>query len=221
MWLLSLFQRKRVPNCVVPRVWFVGEAVGPWASLGRALSAPTVLVCLTDRCQAHGCHHDLSDRCSNSAKVILSFAKALTLIFRRKKKCFCLSTPKSLCCPPMGNAQHCRSLRAPYRESPSRNHRASQCLHTLSLFIRAEAALPRPVTSPVSFLNHRKTLRVFTCTILTLLQNLSFRSGIGILPPMGKIQTCGLFFQTKFHWKAATLFCSSSVHDFSLCTAIE
>lgn len=85
MWLLSLFQRKRVPNCVVPRVWFVGEAVGPWASLGRALSAPTVLVCLTDRCQAHGCHHDLSDRCSNSAKVILSFAKALTLIFRRKK----------------------------------------------------------------------------------------------------------------------------------------
>lgn len=29
---------------------------------------------------------DLSDRCSNSAAVILSLAKALTLIFRRKKK---------------------------------------------------------------------------------------------------------------------------------------
>ena len=58
MWLLSLFQRKHVPNCVVPHVWFVGEAVSPWAALGRALSAPSGLVCLTDRCQAHGCHLD-------------------------------------------------------------------------------------------------------------------------------------------------------------------
>ena len=140
---------------------------------------------------------------------------------KEKKKCLCLSTPKSLCCPPMGDAQHYRSLRAPYGESPSRNHRASQCLHTLSLVVRAEAAPPRPVTSPVSFLNHQKTLRVFMYTILALLQNLSFRSGIGILPSMGKIQTCGLFFQTKFHRKAATLLCSSSVYDFSLCTAIE
>lgn len=86
---------------------------------------------------------------------------------------------------------------------------------------RAGAAFPLPVTSPVSFLNHQKTPRVFTYTIFTLLQNLSFRSGVGILPSMGEIQTCGLFFQTKFHWKAATLLCSSSVYDFSLCTAVE
>ena len=146
----------------------------------------------------------------------------LSLLFSEgKKNCLRLSTPKSLCGPPMGDAQHYRSLRAPYGESPSRNHRASQCLHTLSLVVRAEAAPPRPVTSPVSFLNHQKTLRVFTYTMLALLQNLSFRSGIGILPSMGKIQTCGLFFQTKFHRKAATLLCSSSVYDFSLCTAIE
>lgn len=222
MWLLSLFQRKHVPNCVVPHVWFVGEAVGPWAALGRALSAPSGLVCLTDRCQAHRCHLD-----TWSIWQMLKFCQSHTFIcksshsyFQKEKKCLCLSTPKCL----LSTYGRCPALlksKSSLPKSPSRNHRASQSLHTLPPVITAEALLALSVTSPVSFFNHQKTLRVFTYTIFTLLQSLSFRSGVGTLPSTGQIQTCGLFFPTKFHWKAATLFCSYSVYDFSLCTAIE
>lgn len=40
-----------VPNCAVPHIQLVGEATGPGAATGRALSAPTVL---THRSQACG-----------------------------------------------------------------------------------------------------------------------------------------------------------------------
>lgn len=93
---------------------------------------------------------DLSDRCSNSATVILSLAKALTLIFRRKKYIYlCLSTPKPLLsthgkCPALLKSE------SSLLWEPFRNHRASQSLHTLPPVITAEAALTLSVTSPVT-----------------------------------------------------------------------
>lgn len=150
--VLSLFQRKHVPNCAVPHVWFVGEAVSPRAALGRALSAPTSLVCLTDRCQAHGRHLD-----TWSIWQMLKFCRSHTFTcksshsyFQKKKKKISACLLQSLCCPLMGDAQHCWSPRAPYCESPSRNRRASQTLHTLPPVITAEAALALSVTSPVT-----------------------------------------------------------------------
>ena len=142
MWLLSLFQRKHVPNCVVLHVWFVGEAVGPWAALGRALSAPSGLVCLTDRCQAHRCHLD-----TWSIWQMLKFCQSHTFIcksshsyFQKEKKCLCLSTPKRL----LSIYGRCPALlksKSSLPKSPSRNHRASQSLHTLPPVITAEALL--------------------------------------------------------------------------------
>ena len=217
MWLLSLFQRKHVPNCVVPHVWFVGEAVSPWAALGRALSAPSGLVCLTDRCQAHGCHLD-----TWSIWQMLKFFQSHAFIcksshsyFQKEKKNVSVCLLQSVCCPLMGDAQHCWSPRAPYLralQGTTEHPRAStHCL------LSSQQKLHLLYLS----LHQCLFLRVFTYTIFTLLQNLSFRSGVGTLPSMGQIQTCGLFFPTKFHWKAATLFYSYSVYDFSVCTAIE
>lgn len=171
--VVLIFRETCVPNCAVPHVWFVGEAVSPQAALGRLLSAPTSLN-LFDR--------QVSSTWTSPGHLILwqmlKFCRIHTFTckssyFQKKKISACLL--QSLCCP------HGRCPALLKSELPTvralQGTWASQTLHTLPPVITArEAALALSVTSPVTdssicHFSTIKTLRVFTYSIFALLQD--------------------------------------------------
>lgn len=152
-------------------------------------------------------------------QITLLFAKALSLSFRRKKKNSPLiyHPPQIFCCPPTGDAQHCWSPRAPSTwalqgttEHPSVYMDSllspQQQLHALCLSL-CQCLFSVIKRHPEYSLN-------------PLLQNLSFRSRVGILRPMDQIQPCGLVFPNKMSLECSHthlfIFCLTSLYALQL-----
>lgn len=152
-------------------------------------------------------------------QITLLFAKALSLSFRRKKKILHLSTT------------HPKFSVAHLREMPSTAE-----VQELPTVTALQGTTEHPSVYMDSLLSPQQQLHALCLSLCQclfsvikrhpeyslnpLLQNLSFRSRVGILRPMDQIQPCGLVFPNKMSLECSHthlfIFCLTSLYALQL-----